>query len=255
MLAIGLFDDIHPFGAVAKLVAQSAVCSIYLVAVAPPAPFHILSFGLRLGFILLIVNAFNLVDVMDGLLIVVASVATIGLLGGPFLSSPLNRIESWTLLATLIVGFWFNRPQARIYLGDAGALPLGFFIACLYLGGASNSAGPEALVHLGAFAVPLFEVALIVPARARRGLSPFRGSPDHFALRLQDQAGWSKGRVLTVTVAIGLFFDVWCFIPTDWILGPAAILGALSIGLGVAAYGLCWRLSPRQRDLACNASA
>ena len=152
---------------------------------------------------LLIVNAFNLVDVTDGLLVVVGCLAAIGLLGGSFLTSPLNRIECEVILATLVAAFWFNRPPARVYLGDAGALPLGFLLASLFLVGFTESSDTEGFAHLGAFAVPLFEVALIAPARIHAGLSPFLGSRDHFALRLHEQAGWSKERVLVTTVAFG----------------------------------------------------
>lgn len=246
MLAVGLFDDLRPLKVGPKLIAQSAVCLIYLIAVTPPASPRILSFGLELALMLLVVNAFNLVDVMDGLLIVVASVATIGLLGGSFLTSPLNRIECWALLAALAVAFLFNRPPARIYLGDAGALALGFFLTSLYLTGASSSSRSAGLAHLFAFAIPLFELAFLTTARVCRGLSPFRASPDHFPLRLQDQAGWTSGRVLVATAGVGLFFDVWCFVPADRILQPmGAILAATSILLTVAAAVCCWRLAPQ----------
>jgi UDP-GlcNAc:undecaprenyl-phosphate GlcNAc-1-phosphate transferase len=247
MLAVGLADDLRPLRVGPKLIAQSAVCSIYLIAARPPASPRILSLGLELALMLLVVNAFNLVDVMDGLLIVVASLAAVGLLGGSLLTSPPNRIECWGLLAALAVAFPFNRPPARIYLGDAGALALGFFLASLYLTGTSSSARSVGLAHFVAFAIPLFEVALLTIARVRRGLSPFRGSPDHFALRLQDQTSWTPGRVLVATAAMGLFFDVWCFVPADRILGPiGVILAATSILLAVAAFLCCWRLAPRQ---------
>jgi UDP-GlcNAc:undecaprenyl-phosphate GlcNAc-1-phosphate transferase len=256
MLAVGLFDDLRPLRVGPKLIAQSVVCLIYLIAVTPPASPRILSFGLELALMLLMVNAFNLVDVMDGLLIVVATLASVGLLGGSFLTSPLNRIECWGLLAALAVAFLFNRPPARIYLGDAGALALGFFLVSLYLTGTSSSSRPAGLTHLFAFAIPLFELAFLTTARVYRGLSPFRGSPDHFALRLQDHAGWTPGMVLVATAAVGLFFDVWCFVPADRILQPTGIvLAAASVLLAVAASVCCWRLAPQHPDLARNASA
>jgi UDP-GlcNAc:undecaprenyl-phosphate/decaprenyl-phosphate GlcNAc-1-phosphate transferase len=201
-----------------------------------------------------VVNAFNLVDVMDGLLILVASVATIGLLGGTFLTSSLNRIECWTLLASLAVAFLFNRPPARIYLGDAGALALGFFLASLYLTGASSSPRSAGLTHLFAFAIPLSELVLLTIARLHRGLSPFRGSPDHFALRLQNQAGWTPGKVLVATAAVGLFIDVWCFVPPDRILDPGGIfLVATTVLLVVGVSLSLWRLAPHRLDVPRNA--
>ena len=249
VLAIGLFDDLHPLTVMQKSLSLLVVCSVYLIAIHPSDAFDPLRLSLELGFMLLIVNAFNLVDVADGLLIVVGCLAAIGLLGGSFLTSPLNRVECEVVLGTLVAVFWFNRPPARVYLGDAGALPLGFFLASLFLVGFSESSDTEGLAHLGAFAVPLFEVALIAPARIHAGSSPFIGSADHFALRLHEQAGWSKERVLVATVAFGLFFLVWCFLPSRVIRGPVGVaLGIASIVVVVAAYRSCWRLAPPTRD-------
>ena len=161
-------DDLRPLTVIEKTLALLGLCTAYLV-VSSTDPFDFVRFGLELGFLFVIVNAFNLVDVTDGLLIVVSSLAAIGLLGGSFLTSPLNRIECIVLLGTLFAAYRFNRPPARIYMGDAGALPLGFFLATLYLGGYSESTYPDGLAHLGAFAIPLFELMLIAPARIRRG--------------------------------------------------------------------------------------
>lgn len=255
MLAVGLVDDLHPLKVGPKLVAQSAVCAVYLIVVTPPTELRVVSFGLELAFMLLVVNAFNLVDIMDGLLIVVAGVAAIGLLGGSFLTSPLERIECWGLIVALAVAFLFNRPRARIFLGDAGALPLGFFLASLYLTGTASSSPQVGLGHLFAFTIALFEVAFLTTARMSRGLSPFQGSPDHVALRLQDQAGWSQRKVLVTTAAVGLFFDVWCLMPADRIVRPAwVLLAATSILLAAAASVYCWRLAPPHRDRTQDAS-
>lgn len=243
-LVIGLVDDLRPLTVIEKTFALLGLCSTYLV-VTSTGSFDVARFCLELGFLFVIVNAFNLIDVTDGLLIIVGSVAAIGLLGGSFLTSPLNRIECFALLGTLAAAYRFNRPSARIYLGDAGALPLGFFLASLYLTGFEGSTDIDGFAHLAAFAIPLFELSLIVPARLRRGLSPFRGSADHFALRLHEQAGWSKERVLATSATIGLFFGVWCFVPSRLFRGPIGIgLAVASALVGVTAFAYCWRLVP-----------
>jgi UDP-N-acetylmuramyl pentapeptide phosphotransferase/UDP-N-acetylglucosamine-1-phosphate transferase len=76
MVAVGAVDDRWPLAVPSKILAQSAVCAVYVI-VAPPnetwAPW------LQLAFLLLIVNAFNVVDVMDGLSIVVGGIAALGL--------------------------------------------------------------------------------------------------------------------------------------------------------------------------------
>jgi UDP-N-acetylmuramyl pentapeptide phosphotransferase/UDP-N-acetylglucosamine-1-phosphate transferase len=157
----------------------------------------------------------------------------------------MERFECWALLAALGAAFVFNRPPAKIYLGDAGALGLGFFLGALFLESLTDSAPSLAFVHLSAFVVPLFEVALLMVARGRRRLSPFQASPDHFALRLRHQGGWTSTRVLVVTGAVGAFFDLWCLLPVHRTFPPPGYLllfGSASIAILAAAY--CIRLAP-----------
>lgn len=245
MLAVGALDDLRPLKVMPKLVAQTVICSLYLIA-ATPGSFEPFVFALDLAFMIVMVNAFNLVDVMDGLLVVVAGIAAVGLLGGSFLTAPMNLMEGWALLAALSVAFLFNRPPARMYLGDAGALALGFFLSSLYLTGTEDATPSVGLGHLFAFAIPLFEVTLVTAARLHRGLSPLLGSPDHFSVRLQAQAGWTSRRVLGATATVGLFLNAWCFVPAEGLPEPIGVaLAATTILLLAAAFLYCWRLAPR----------
>jgi UDP-GlcNAc:undecaprenyl-phosphate GlcNAc-1-phosphate transferase len=90
-------------------------------------------------------------------------------------------------LAGSLLGFLpFNWRPARIYLGDSGSLFLGLMLGALSMTGkytAHNRLGFVApLLILG---LPLFDTAFVSAVRLARGASPFRGSPDHFPLRLR----------------------------------------------------------------------
>jgi len=241
--AFGTWDDARPMGPWFKLLVQSLVCAAYLlVSGAPPGP----GFALKLLVLVTLVNAYNIIDVMDGLLCVLAGIAILGVigLGSPGALSP----ELGLMLIGLVVLFSFNRPPARIYAGDAGSLALGFLVAAWGLAAVGDAVTVGALPIVGVWAVPLLELALVIPARLLQGRSPLRGSPDHFALRLQDQLGWSKGRVLGVTSILGGLFAA-----APWVAARLGAPSAFTHGLGcVLAAGIAWlalwRIPPRARS-------
>jgi UDP-GlcNAc:undecaprenyl-phosphate GlcNAc-1-phosphate transferase len=211
-LFIGTWDDLRPLSPFRKLLFQ---CVASTVAVAMgllwrisgiPALDAVASF---LWF-LVVVNAFNVTDVCDGL---VAGLAVIALL---FVVSRGSEIAlPWITTGALLGFLVFNRPPASIFLGDGGSLLLGFLVAASLVSNPLASARADwKLVAAGFFAVGvfLFEVALLVYARVRKGLPWWRGSPDHFSLRLQacgltrwqtDVLAWGAA-ILLCTVAYHL---------------------------------------------------
>jgi integral membrane sensor domain MASE1 len=98
---------------------------------------------------------------------------------------------------------------------------------------------------VGLWAIPLLELALVVPARLLRGRSPLRGSPDHFSLRLQDQGGWSKWRVLAISTVLGSGFAAAPWVAAGF---PPAVVTAYALGIvlvAAIAWLLVWRIPPR----------
>lgn len=134
-----------------------------------------------------VTNAFNLLDNMDGLSAGVAGIAALFVFiiaadNGQFLVATLG-----IALAGCAIGFLrSNFYPARIYLGDAGALFIGFLLAVLTLKlDVVDSPRPVALglpvVLLG---VPLFDTALVTINRLANGRSPLSGGRDHTSHRL-----------------------------------------------------------------------
>ena len=244
-VGFGTWDDARPFGPWFKLLAQSVLCAAYLLAAGTPMESGL---GLKLLILVGLVNAYNIIDVMDGLLCLVAGLAVLGLLATPSLAPAHLVPELVVMLVGLCVLFLFNRPPASIYAGDAGALTLGFLVGAWSLAAAGGAVAQRALPVAGLWAIPLLELALVIPARLGQGRSPLRGSPDHFSLRLQDQAGWSKWRVLGVTAVVGS-----CFAAAPWV---AAHLAASAVALYMlggaatagAAWLLLWRIPPRATE-------
>ena len=200
---LGLIDDLGVLSPGIKLAGQVVAvlalinASVYIkLGFLPPPLAIILSFLWLLG----IINAFNLIDVMDGLAAGVAAAASFIL----FLIAAVNgRQMAAILLAALcgaLVGFLrYNVQPARIYMGDTGSMFIGLMLGALAM---NNSYTRQNLVASVApvviLGVPIFDMLFVMYVRFRRGLPVFLGSPDHFALRLRK---WRLTTRQTVTAS------------------------------------------------------
>ena len=133
-----------------------------------------------------ITNAMNLLDNMDGLSAGVATIASatffvVAVLNGQFLVAALSLA-----LAGCALGFLrHNRYPARIYMGDAGSLFLGFMLAVIGIRLRLEAGPPIAVfVPVLVLAVPILDTALVTITRLRAGRSPFAGGSDHTSHRL-----------------------------------------------------------------------
>lgn len=200
---LGLIDDLGVLSPGIKLAGQVVAvlalinASVYIkLGFLPPPLAIILSFLWLLG----IINAFNLIDVMDGLAAGVAAAASFIL----FLIAAVNGRQAYAiLLAALcgaLVGFLrYNVHPARIYMGDTGSMFIGLMLGALAM---NNSYTRQNLVASVApvviLGVPIFDMLFVMYVRFRRGLPVFLGSPDHFALRLRK---WRLTTRQTVTAS------------------------------------------------------
>ncbi len=209
LLIIGLVDDLHPITAGTKFFFQIGATYLFIKAglVAqfsffPPA----INFFISIFWMLTIINAFNLIDIMDGLASLVGSIIISSF---AFIAWQLG----YTSVALLLTGFlgallgflFYNKPPATIYLGDAGSLCLGGFIATLPFMVRWQQLGFMGfLIPVILCAIPLLEVATLVLLRTYKKIPFWYASPDHFAQLLQ-RKGWSKRTILLHLVAIGFF--------------------------------------------------
>ncbi|HET6346208.1 MAG TPA: MraY family glycosyltransferase [Myxococcota bacterium] len=236
MTMLGLFDDLRVLSPALKLVGQLLGawvllrCGIYIKLMWLP---EWVTLGLSVLWIVGVTNAVNIIDVSDGLTGSVGAVAAFAL----FLVALANGndlIATATLaLCGSLLGFLpTNWAPARIYLGDAGSLFVGFMLASLSMIGAYSDHNLYAVAApLGILLVPLCDITLVSVVRLRKGMSPLRGSPDHFALRLKAR-GWSTARVAHFAWILGACgaAAAWCLIEAPPTLAPWLLLGG-----GVAA--------------------
>jgi UDP-GlcNAc:undecaprenyl-phosphate GlcNAc-1-phosphate transferase len=190
VVLLGLVDDLGQLGPWTKLGGQLVAVlvliksGIYIkLAFLPPY----VAIPLTVLWLLAITNAFNLIDIMDGLSVGTALVAAVAL----FVVAEWNgRTMAATVLAALAgscLGFLrYNFEPARIYMGDAGSMFIGLMLGSLAMINAYTGVNRiAALAPALILGVPLFDMLFVMYIRWRRGLPVMLGSPDHVALRLR----------------------------------------------------------------------
>ncbi|MBU0639907.1 MAG: undecaprenyl/decaprenyl-phosphate alpha-N-acetylglucosaminyl 1-phosphate transferase [Planctomycetes bacterium] len=209
---LGLYDDRRPLPATIKLTVMlgvgllvSAFGGVRLAEFAGPLP----SMLLTTVWMVVVVNAFNFLDNMDGLssgvaLICLAFFAACGLMNeqGQVLVPGLAGV-----FFGAIAGFWvFNFPPAKIFMGDAGSLLIGYMLAIIsvrttYLDSGAGTPPFALAMPLVILAVPLYDFVSVVTIRLAEGRSPLRGDQRHFSHRLVERGLSRRFAVLTIYVA------------------------------------------------------
>ncbi|MBI1952737.1 MAG: hypothetical protein HYS41_01270 [Candidatus Omnitrophica bacterium] len=214
---VGLVDDFRGLHPNTKLIAQIiAGCGVVLSGIQVDLAIMWLAIPLTIGWLVLVMNAFNLMDNMDGLS------AGIGVIAASFCVWHALEAQQGVLaillaaLAGATFGFLqYNLPPAKIFMGDTGSQVLGLGLGSLALLGAwKNSTN---LLSILAFptlllAVPIFDTLFVTVERIFHGRHPFQGGTDHASHRLS---------LLGLTTRQAVFT----------LYGVSAAFGAISIGL------------------------
>lgn len=199
-LVLGLVDDLWPLRAMPKLIIGTVLASVAVLLGLSPSITGLpwVDAALAIVWIVLVVNAANVTDVCDGL---AGGIAAVGLLYLGFVA-PAIRPMAWGLAGACLGFMVFNRPPASIFMGDAGSLFLGFALAAFSLRLFDvQPPWPALPMAIAPCALFVFEAAFLIAVRRTKGLPFWKGSPDHFSLRMQ-AAGWSKWRTDLVSWAV-----------------------------------------------------
>lgn len=209
--ALGLYDDLRPLGAPAKLAIMLAVGGLVSafgqvrLLEQPAGP--VLSILLTTLWIVMITNAFNFLDNMDGLsagvaCLCLAFLAICGLDSGQVHVPVLAGLFCGAILGFLI----YNFPPARVFMGDAGSLPVGYMVAIIsvlttYYEGIEGAPPYALAIPLVVLAVPLYDFSTVILIRLREGRNPLRGDQRHFSHRLVEHGLSRRLAVLTIYLA------------------------------------------------------
>jgi len=167
------------------------------------------------------VNAFNLIDGLDGLASGLSLIAIVGMAGSLFFARNPQIVFFYFAVAGALVGFLrYNYHPASVFLGDSGSMFLGFTVAALPLASqAPNSFMVSVGVPLLAMGVPIFDTTLAIIRRSLRRRLNHAGKTgevmtadsDHLHHRLlraagfnQRKAAWTLYALAAAGVSVGL---------------------------------------------------
>ncbi len=230
LLFVGLIDDLLVLKPGQKFLGQIAATLCFLkggFCLKSVFFSSYINFFLSGFWMLSIINAFNLIDVMDGLSSLVALMVS----GSFFFMALFFQRYDLSLLLLAFMGsvfafFMNNKPPAKIYLGDAGALFIGGFLSAIPLLMPWSSQSFEAYYAAPViFIVPLFELFFLVVIRTWIGIPFYRGSPHHFAIYLQNK-GWTKNNILCF---IGCFSFLAFVAATCFLVGLISLYALITI--------------------------
>jgi len=211
VLLVGIVDDLWELSVIAKFLTQLIATALLIyfgirtkIVYIGIIPNIIITFIWVIG----ITNAFNLLDIIDGL----AAGAAIMISLAFFSISILNKDSSNAILSLVIFAicssyFIDNFPPARIYMGNTGSHFLGFLFAGIAI--AISYAPMERKVALVSplfiMGMPIFDTIFLILMRMKKGRLPFLKSNDHLVFRLMGK-GYSKRRSLFYMLSLNTFF-------------------------------------------------
>ena len=241
LFATGVVDDIRGLRPATKLVAQIVAAGVLIgMGVRAGWPENpLLSVPLTFLWVVGITNALNLLDNMDGLAAGVAAISGLSVAACAALV-PGGGAAAAVLVALAVTGaaagfLPWNRHPARVFMGDAGSLPLGFALAASGLLATHREAGQLAIVlaaPLLALAVPILDTTLVSIVRKWHGRRISQGGRDHLSHRLV-ALGIPERRAVRVLWMASAVLGAFAVAATS--LGWLGTLALLAIGFCASA--------------------
>ena len=246
VFAMGVYDDLRPIGPYRKFAVQALAATLLYFAGFGIHQVDLVRAGRLLGaaaawpltvfWILLITNAFNLIDGLDGLAAGAALFSTL-VFFVVSLFSPHPVLSFFTIvLAGAILGFLkFNFYPASIFLGDSGSMFVGFLLGALALAASQKASIMIAVaIPVVSFGLPILDVLLAVARRFLNGRPLFSADSDHIHHRLLKQGFSQRGAVLILyAVMAGLALLSLVLLHDAKMLALVLFILGIGIWLGV----------------------
>lgn len=211
---VGLVDDLKGLGAFTRFIFQTLMALIVSVTFFETQLFSTLFGSETIGLLITtiwiigITNSINFVDNIDGGAAGIVGIVSFGIF---YISSEESQLLVSGLAAAIsgsTIGFLlWNKPPARIYMGDAGSLFLGAIIAILSIKvDPINETIFEAVsILILLLAIPILDASSAITSRIRRKISPFSPGLDHLSHRLMN-TGLSKKQSILILWGVTLYF-------------------------------------------------
>lgn len=250
---LGLWDDLKSLSPYAKFAVQILAAGLLYVGglriVHLPAVFGARELGWTAGlaltilWVLLITNAFNLLDGLDGLaagsaLFSTLTVFVVSLVNNSHLVSLLTAILAGAILAFLR----FNFHPATIFLGDCGSLFIGFTLSALALTPGSEQKAPMLVavaIPVVSFGLPILDTSLSVARRFLSGQPLFSADREHIHHKLL-QRGLTQRQVVVLLYGVSALFgllSLFMLYPGRGAVGVVLFVVGVGIWIGVQHLG------------------
>ena len=226
VLCLGIYDDLRGLNATVKFVVLGSIAALFysmggrIDALAIPfvgtIPLpSVASFLVTTIWLVGIANAFNLIDGVDGLASGAALFASLVILVISLTGeNPLSIVVALVLCGALTGFLRYNFNPASIFLGDSGALFIGFTLAALSVLGAQKATTAVAVITpILAFGLPLVDTGMTMARRMIGGRPLFQGDNEHIHHMLLAR-GWSQRHVALVLYGVCAAFGLLAAIST-----------------------------------------
>jgi UDP-GlcNAc:undecaprenyl-phosphate GlcNAc-1-phosphate transferase len=242
MFVLGFLDDVIHLRPYAKLIGQVVIAAltVFTGPVLPWTSITVVDQGISVFWIIGITNAINLLDNMDGLAAGIACLAASFQAVFFVMQHQLPEAACATALAAALLGFLvFNWKPASIFMGDCGALFLGYTLSVLAMR-SSYGRSRELLATMAApvllMLVPIFDTTFVTLVRIARGRPVSQGGRDHTSHRLVT-LGLTERTAVSTLLAIGALGGVTAVLARiGWSAG-IVVAGAL-LALMLVLFGI-----------------
>jgi len=267
ILIVGFVDDLIDIKVSWKLFGEFA-SAFFLIVVADIRLSHLhgflgiyeisilTSYLLSFFVFIVIINALNLIDGVDGL------ASGLGILYSLFfaiyfrLTDRLDlSISAFAMAGSLIVFFLYNvfGGKRKIFMGDSGSLLLGYMLTLYVFEFCEMNAEPGLFkynmtaapaVAVSVLSVPLFDTMRVMLTRIKKGVSPFRPDKNHIH-HLLLKTGLKHRQVTFVLLSVTFGFIMLGIIGRNW---PIEILTLLVFAVASVLTYILWRLVDKKRN-------
>ena len=243
LVLLGILDDVYRLNAFLKLAVQivaalfaasQGVTIDYICFFGKYVVFGNWAIPITVFWIVGLTNAVNFIDGLDGLACGVSAISSISLCLTMLLSdSSVAHCLITALIAAACLGFLpFNANPARIFMGDTGALFLGYALSVLSVVGVFKSDMVLAFfIPLSIFGLPLADTLFAVVRRLAHGKSPFAPDRGHLHHRLIDM-GFGQKQSVRILYAVCAILGISAVMLT----GQSTRGGALMLVVGLAIF-------------------
>ena len=249
-MLVGFVDDLWSLRGRQKLLAQ---CLIIVALVGGGTGTVINSLGIcgyviDLGslampitvlWLVVAINALNLIDGADGMASTVGAIICLGLgCMSLMMGSPLNAVVCFGLAGALGGFLMFNRPPASIYLGDAGSMMIGLFVGVLSVWTDLKDYTMLSSAPIAILAIPLFDSSAAILRRWLTGRSLYATDRGHLHHLLQEQFGgrWMLVFVVLICSATTVLGIASVALDVPWLSG-VGVIGVLALLIATGIFG------------------